>query len=63
MVFHEGAAYLDGVVDVTEFCRAVAGHEEGVGVVVLVCREGGGDACCRKQQREIQLLHFHSFSL
>ena len=35
VVFHEGAAYLNGLGNVAELGRSVTGHEESVGIVIL----------------------------
>ena len=41
VVVHEGAAHLDGVGDGAELSCAVAGDDDGVGVIVLA----GGRGC------------------
>ena len=44
VIVHEGAAHLDGIIDVAELAGAVAGDEERVGIVILVggVYAGGG---------------------
>ena len=41
VVFHEGTAHLDSFGNIAELCRAVAGHEDCVGIIVLA-----GSLCC-----------------
>ena len=36
LLFHKGAAYLDGFTDISKFACAVAGHKECVGIVVIL---------------------------
>jgi hypothetical protein len=36
MIVHEGTAHLQGLAHGTELTRAVAGHDNGIGIVVAL---------------------------